>query len=412
MKTKYFKIIFSLLLLLFPGLFSGGILTAKNYRLHDLVELLKQNSLLLEIATIDNKIAKEDYRAARALPNPEIEMFKGEAEVPGEPGRPAIWGVGGKISIPNPLYRFYFLKSLRKHISEAEIEAEIKKNNIIKDLKTHYFHLQFARKIAVLLQKKIARLTEVNRITKAKATIGEAKEIDYLRTSVEIQKNKSRLFRMEKIVSHQRIKINEFLNFSLEGDYSMAADFSYMPLAGIEESLDELIERCPLIVLKANELEKKKAGLKASRFSILEAVELFGERGQEVDAKTWKVGIGISLPIFNTHAAQIRKAKYERRKAQKEFEHAGKHLFADIDRMVSEIRVLEKEIDTFTGAVLKEGRKNIELTEKLYKEGEISLVVFLDSQNSFFEIEQRYYEAITEWKILKAELDELLGEEI
>ena len=36
-------------------------------------------------------------------------------------------------------------------------------------------------------------------------------------------------------------------------------------------------------------------------------------------------------------------------------------------------------------------------------------MVFLDSRNSYFEVQQRYYEAITEWNILKAELEALLG---
>jgi hypothetical protein len=36
-------------------------------------------------------------------------------------------------------------------------------------------------------------------------------------------------------------------------------------------------------------------------------------------------------------------------------------------------------------------------------------VVFLDSQNSFFEVQERYYEAISEWNILKAGLEALLG---
>ena len=74
--------------------------------------------------------------------------------------------------------------------------------------------------------------------------------------------------------------------------------------------------------------------------------------------------------------------------------------------------MLEKEIETFKGAVLEEGRQNRELSETLYKEGEVPLVVFLDSQNSFFEVQQRYYEAISEWDLLKAELEEMLGEEL
>lgn len=83
---------------------------------------------------------------------------------------------------------------------------------------------------------------------------------------------------------------------------------------------------------------------------------------------------------------------------------------ADIRQITAAIRVLEKEIETFTGAVLKEARENMEISEKLFREGEVPLLVFLDSQDSFFDIQARYHEAVTEWDILKAELDALLGE--
>jgi cobalt-zinc-cadmium efflux system outer membrane protein len=412
MKLRYYKTITFLLLLFLLNFFSFSSPTEKSYTLDELTKLLKQHSLLLQITEIGSSIAKEEYRAARALPNPEIELSKGEGELLVGSGNPSLWGVGAKVSIPNPIYRHYFLKSLRKNITAAGIEGDIKKKSIIRALREHYFRLQLSRKIGALLQEKINRLQEVSRITKAKASIGEVKEIDFLRSSVEIQKHKSYLFKMEKIVATSKTRINEFLNFTLNKDFSVLEDFGFTPLTDIENKIDGLIKKSPFVLLKLNELAQKKAGVKAGRHSLIESIEVHGERGKEVEAKLWKFGIGFSIPIFNTKSAEVRKAKYERQKARKELEHAQKHIFADINRIISEIRVSEKEIETFTGAVLKEGRKNIELSEKLYKAGEIPLVVFLDSQNSFFEIEQRYYEAITEWKMLKAELEELLGEKI
>lgn len=412
MRKRYYKSFTCLLLLLLMNIYAAAASAGESYTLDHLLNLLKEKNLLLKIAAIDRDIVRQEYRAARALPNPEIELIKGEGELLEGPGNPTVWGIGLKASVPNPFYRFFFLKSLRKDITAAEIEAEIKKKSLVKSLKEHYFHLQYSRKISALLREKNNRLKEVNRITKAKVSIGEAKEIDFLRASVEIQKNQSFLFKMEKIVSSEKTTINELLNFSLKDGFSVVEDFGFAPLTNIESRIDKLIEKSPFVVLKRNDLGKKKDGLKTSRFSLIESLEIFAEREREVEAKLWKLGIGFSIPVFNFKAAEVRKAKYERAKARKEFEHAKKHLFAGINRIISQIRVLEKEIETFTGAVLKEGRENVELSEKLYKEGEIPLVVFLDSQNSYFEIEQRYYEAISEWKILKAGLEELLGEEI
>jgi outer membrane protein TolC len=382
-----------------------------NYTLPQLIQLAKQNNLLLKISEMDRKIAVEEYRDARALPNPELEYSKGQAEIPGENLKPSLWTAELKWSIPNPLYRFFFLKSIRKTITAAEIEAQMRKKEIIKGVKTHYFRLRLYKKIKTFLEEKLRILEEVNKITKAKVSIGEAKEIDYLRSSVEIQKNKTHFFRIGKTIAYERTKLNEFLNYTLPEDFTIPGDFPFTPLPDIEKQVRQLIEKSPFIRLKFNHLEQEKAYLKAARFSIIEDIEVFGEREKEVEGKVWRLGIGISIPLFNRKSAHIRKAKLQKEKAKTEWEHAKKHFFVDIQRTIAEIRVLEKEIETFKGAILEEGRQNRELSETLYKEGEVPLVVFLDSQNSFFEVQQRYYEAITEWDLLKAELEEMLGEQ-
>jgi outer membrane protein TolC len=390
----------------------GGENPSTGYTLNQLVQLAQQNNLLLKITGLDIDIAAAEYRDQRALPNPGFEYAKGKFEIPGEPRNPSIWEMGIKWAMPNPLYRHFLLKSSRTFITEAEIQAEMNKRNIIKDLKTHYYRLQFYKKIKTFWQDKLQRLEEVNKITKAKVSIGESKEIDYLRSSVEIQKNKTYLFRIEKIIDYEKTKVNEFLNYILPEDFTTEEDFSFTPLPEIEKRINQLIETSPLIRLKFNQVKRESTHHKAASFSIIEEIELLGEQEQEFEGKKWKVGIGISIPIFNWKSAQIKKAKLQKQKARIEYEHERKHFSADIQRMIAEIRVLEKEIETFNGAILKEGRENMDLSETLYKEGEVSLVVFLDSQNSFFEIQERYYEAITQWNILKAELLELIGEEI
>jgi outer membrane protein TolC len=408
-KWMYFLVV--LFLSWLPGKLAGEM--AKGpYTLQQLVQLTTQNNLLLKISEVDQDIAAAEYRDHRALPNPVFEYARGKFEITGEPEKPSIWEMGLKWSMPNPLYRHFLLKSMKTHIKEAEIQAEMNKRNIIKGLKAHYYRLQFYKKIKTFWQEKLQRLEEVNKITKAKVSIGESKEIDYLRSSVEIQKNKTNLFRIEKIIGYEKTKVNEFLNYILPEDFTTAEDFSFKPLPEIEQRIEQLIETSPLIRLKFNQVKRESAHHKAAGFSIIEEIELFGEQEKEFEGKKWKVGIGISIPIFNWKSAHIKKAKLQKQKARIEYEHERKHFYADIQRMIAEIRVLEKEIETFKGAILKEGRENMELSETLYKEGEVPLVVFLDSQNSFFEIQERYYEAITQWNILKAELEELIGEEI
>ncbi|MCP4221335.1 MAG: TolC family protein [bacterium] len=304
------------------------------------------------------------------------------------------------------------MKSLKKDITQAEIEATIQNKGILRDLKAHYYRLRFFLKLNASLQEQLTILKEINRIIDAKVSIGESKAIDGLRSSVEIQKKKTAVFKVQKTIAYQRIKLKELLANTLPEDFSINTAFAFTPMPDIETKIRQMIATSPLIRQKTNQVEKAKAESKAAGLSILEGFEIFAEQEQEAEGKKWTVGIGVEIPLFNQKRARVRKAKYMKRKSMLELEHTRSHFFADIQQALSDIRILEKEIDTFKGAILKEGQENMKLSERLYREGEVPLVIFLDSQNSYFELLERYYEAITEWCVLKAELESLLGEEL
>jgi outer membrane protein TolC len=404
---KLFDSIFFILVLFSPILIHGEVHTLK-----DLLRMAESQNLIIKISELDKKITKEEYKIICAFPDPEIEFSKGKANIPGHLEKPDLWSMGLKWAVDNPLHRYFFLKSQKKTIQRSEIEALRTRHNIIRGLKTHYFKLIFHLKTREFVGEKLGSLEKINKIIEAKVSIGESKEIDLLRSTVEIQKCKTDLFRIQKSIIAERTALNEYLNYTLPQDFKIIQDFTFKPLPPIEEGIRTRIDKSPLILLKENKLAKEKACLSSERSSWFESFEVFGERGKEPDAKVWRVGIGIALPLFSRKPAHIRKAKYQKEKAQVELEHAQKHFLADIQLMIAKIRSLEREIETFQGAILEEGRKSLQLSEKLFKEGEIPLVVYLDSQNSFFEINIRYYQAISEWNILEANLEAQLGEEL
>lgn len=383
------------------------------YTLEQLIQLVQQNSLPMKMADLDRRIAVEEYRDTRALANPEWEYSRGRGESAEEPGKTVIWGTSLKWSLPNPIYRCYFLEAARTHITEAEIQAEICRRETIKDLAAHFYKLQLYNKVKTFLDEKRRILEQAGNISKAKVDIGEAKEIDYLRASVAIQENNTELFRIEKNIAYEKSRLREFVNFSIPDDFTIAGAFTFTPLPPVLDidgkNAAPSLETAPLIRLETNRLHGENAGVKAARFSIIESIDLFGEKGKEIDGNTWSIGVGVSIPLFNRNSALLRQAKLKKEKAKTELQYTRTRFSADIQQIYSEIRILEKEIETFTDASLKAGKVNMELSEKLYREGEIPLLVFLDAQDSFFETQTRYYEAITEWSILKAELDALLG---
>ena len=403
-----------LMLLLAGGVFAfpQDAPATKAYGLDELIQLMKQNNLLIKRSGLDLDIARQDYRVERTLPDLELEASRGNAELLEQPAPDAkVWGVGLSWRIPNPFYRYYHLRSLRANVRQAGIMKEMNLRLYEKTLKHHFFRLQLFKKRHEFLREKIRILTEMNRITRARVSIGEAKEIDALRTSVEIQKSRTQLFGVEQSISYERAKVNEFMNNTLGEDFTIVEDFNFLPLRELDELGERMLANSLAMKLKLEESAHAKDHLASSRWSFLEGVDVFAERERELEADIWRFGVGVSVPLFGSTFASAKRARLEVERAAVDLEHEKKHLAADIKRLTSQLNILQREIDTFRGAILKEGEENMKLTGMLYRSGEVSLTVYLDAQESYYELQDRYYEAITEWKLLKAEIEEILGEE-
>lgn len=382
------------------------------YSLEQLVLLARENNLMLKVYDLDRDIARQEYRAERGFHGLEIEYSRGEGRIDAEPGTSRqLWEFSGKWTIPNPVYRYYRLKSSRNHVLEAEIGAEMNSREILQQLHVCYYDLRLHSKVKTFLEEKIRLLENIHRLSRAKADIGETREIDALSSAVEIQKEKTRLFRIEKTMAAEKSKLAEILDGRLPGDFTVPGDFPYQPLPGdLEARVGQSIEQSLPVQLAYHRQQAQKALYRATGLSLIEGLGISGGYGQEVEGKTWQLGLGIMVPVFSGKSAQIRQAKLQAQKAGIEYDHEKKHLGADVARILAEIRILEKEIETFQGAILEQGKQNLDLSEKLFQEGEVLLSVFLDAQNSYFDLQTGYFQAITEWSILKAGLDALLGE--
>jgi outer membrane protein TolC len=380
-----------------------------GFTLQDLLERMEDHNLVLRLIEIDRDILGEEYRMARSLPNPELGYSWGRADILDAPVTRPLWSWQVSWTLPNPIRRGFLLRSQKQSLARQEITGEMGRRTVLFEFMRHFYLLQYFEKKRSMLEEKRGVLEEMNRIIRARVEIGESIEMDQLRSSVELQRNRSELFNVMKRISHERTSINEFLNNTLPEDFSIQGDFSTRPLGAIEETVFAMIPHSPALREKKMEAEQRATEVNLHRWGFIDSFHLSAEKGRDVDADVWRLGVGVTVPLFKSESAWVKKAKLEARRARIGIDHFRKHFSAEIDRMAAEIGILEKEIETFRGAVLREGEENMELARKLYRAGEVPLMVFLDSQTSYYSLQERYYQSITEWKIRVADLYRILG---
>jgi outer membrane protein TolC len=82
----------------------------------------------------------------------------------------------------------------------------------------------------------------------------------------------------------------------------------------------------------------------------------------------------------------------------------------EVRASVRRVRLAEETLSIFTTALLQQLGDSLHIAEVSYREGEISLLDFLDSQRTYNALLGDYHQALFEWNAARAALEKALGE--
>ena len=87
-------------------------------------------------------------------------------------------------------------------------------------------------------------------------------------------------------------------------------------------------------------------------------------------------------------------------------------LRTEIKAKLNQLRLSEQTLELFQSGLLKEAEESLKIAEVSYKQGEISLIDYLDSQRTYYSILKDYQDSLYDWNVNMASLEKSIGEEI
>ena len=75
-------------------------------------------------------------------------------------------------------------------------------------------------------------------------------------------------------------------------------------------------------------------------------------------------------------------------------------------------KVSEETLKIFHEGLLKQASESLKISEVSYKQGEISLIDYLDSQRTYHSILKDYQESLYAWNADKSALEKIIGEKL
>jgi cobalt-zinc-cadmium efflux system outer membrane protein len=130
------------------------------------------------------------------------------------------------------------------------------------------------------------------------------------------------------------------------------------------------------------------------------------------DGRTFRPGIGLTLPAFNRNQGDVQARRAEALQAELERVALVAETRAMVSRAVRAYRLAAAEVDVLERTVLTPARENRRLLEVAYRAGKVGLPVLLLIRNQVIDAESEYWDAWLSEREARVAISQATGENI
>jgi len=409
MKKKIF-VVLSLFSLLLSSVFPGE---KKAFTLPEILSLGLKNNPLLLAKTQEVKAKKAAFQASKRLFNPELEFHKGQGKSYDNSTERNTDGISLSQYLENPFKRHYRIQMYEKDWRATEYLFNFSRLEVIYDIKKFFFNFILQKNKRELAQKNLNSLEETHQLILKRVKLGETRELEAIKLYVETLKAQNELNKTQTELKLAKENLNKLLGNSLPPDFSVLGELEYSPLPIDEKSfLDKIFLAHPLIKGKEKDLEFAESNLGYNKWQRLPDFKLSGFIHNELDGRDKGIGISLDIPLWNFKSKEIAEAESLLLKQTQELKALKIEITTEVKAKLYEQRLSEQTIKLFLKGLLKQAEESLKISEVSYKQGEISLIDYLDSQRTYYSILKDYQDSLYAWNANKAALEKAIGEEI
>ena len=402
---------FSVLVFLFPAILLSE---AKNeFDLKELIQIGLANNLLISAQLRAIEAKKASYASSKRLINPEVELVAGKAKAYNGIEKRNTGGLRITQPIENPFKRHYRIQARKNDWEAAEYLYKYNRLEIGFFIKTQFYQLLMLEENKGIAQNNLKSIQDMHKLIQKRAELGEVKELEAIKLYVEILKARKELSRLKTEIRLAKDKLNQFLGNALPSDFSVRGKLEYLQVFLQEEALlQKTLSIHPLLNQKEKILEQAKSNLNFIKWRRLPDFKLSGFSQKELDGKNQGIGISFNIPLWNFKSTEIAEAENLSLKQDDELLALQIELITQVKAKLSHFRLSQQTIGLFRTGLLKYAQESLKISEVSYKEGEISLIDFLDSQRTYYSIQEDFQEALYNLNADKAALEKAIGEEL
>jgi cobalt-zinc-cadmium efflux system outer membrane protein len=357
--------------------------------------------------------ARGELITAKTWDNPEVSFAPGAVHTK-ESGTPSRTGFHGDFGVAQTVL-FPGKRALQRAVAEKKVESRqlaltAFRTQLAIQVHRSFYSLLAAQQVVVLRQRHLKLAQSFLEAARKKVEGGFAPDFEQTKAEVDVAAGLKSLLEAQAEEAVARTALNSLVGRKLDATVTIAGEFSESPSVPEEATLlNHALAQNPSLKIQTAEVERTGLSLALTKKSRLPDFTVGPSVEYRDGEQIYGLGISLPLPLWDKKKGAITTATAEQQSALAELDRLRRDIVRQVSSAAHLLTATRESLAIYTPAFRGKLKSALDSASQSYAEGRTSLLIYLETERTYYDTEAGYYETLQRLYDAQAALEAGLG---
>ncbi len=364
----------------------------------------------IRVLAADIAAARGEATTVKTWQNPELSVAPGFKSVRDPSDTQFHGNFGLEQTFEWPGKRSLRRAVAEKNIAVRQLALDGFRAQLAIQVRRVYQTLQAAREVATLREQRLTLAKSFVEAAKKKVEGGYAPEFEATKAEVEVVSAQKALREAEAQQDAARVTLNALMGRNPTEPLTVAGELdASLRVPDQSRLMEQALLRNPVVKVQEAEAERTGLSLQSIRKSRLPDFKVGPNLEYTRDEQIVGLGFTLPLPLWDKKKGEIATATAEQEKALAELDKLRREILRDVTTAAQNLTAASDSLAFYTPALRDKLKFALDAATQGYAEGRTPLLLYLESQRTYFDTQADYFATLQNRFTAQAELESALG---
>ena len=330
----------------------------------------------------------------------------------GEPS--SVEWLHGQLGLQQPIL-FPGKRTLQRAVAQKSVEgrqlalAGFRSQLTIQVRRAYYLSLA-AQEVLPLGEQRLTLAKTFVEAAQKKVDAGIAPDFEATKAEVEVVNAQAALRLAQAQVVTARAALNTLLGRNPHEPLAVTGTLSPdVPLWDERQLWEQTLARNPSLKIQTAEIERAGLNLRLVRKSRYPDFTVGPAYESEPGLQVFSLGLSLPVPLWDQKKGPIATATAEQQRALGELEKLRQEILRNVTSAAQNLAAVKEALANYSPEFIARLKASLDAAAQSYSEGRTPLLLFLETQRTYFETQASYFESLQKVYESQAELESAIG---